>query len=474
MELLVSLAATPSVLSLAGDSAGAAASFASSLTLVYIALGALRARPLLRFFLRAVALIAALAAVAPLLFFLISKRASSAAPDVFLALCAGVGAVFVDANAARAMSCAAERATVAHVGTFALRATLLTLMNDAHSIKGSAARVFSDAAIGASSARALAGAAVLTAAGATLLARVRAKDARVRALAVAVVIIASLIPFYVSLRACAMWVPGAIAARPVVVFSWCAACVALLPLPAARDAAGIVRARKVYHLAFASMVVIPMSISFRRGAAGVSSADVSFIAAALAGALLGFVILETARALDVLPPRISALVRERLHRHADKRDNARGVLLPHIALVAGTLFPLLVTEISGAGAAGAAPAVAKALEFVHLTAAPIAVGVGDATAALVGLWSARVGVARPWVGSSGKTVNGTVAFAASALAVHVAVLAFVGGGGALSIKSFFVAGAAAVAGAVAEVLSGDVDNIVVPCAAWAAALIASK
>lgn len=473
MDFLISLAATPTILSVTGDSAGAAASFASSLTLLCAALGAaLRARPILRFLLRAAALLAALAAATPLVFFLYSKRASSAAPDVFLALCAGVGAVVVDAMLVRAISAPAERAAVAHVGVFALRSALINVMNDARG--GAGSRAVTDAALGASSARALAGAAVFVAAGAALLARARVKDARTRALALAAVVAASLIPFHVPLLACATWVPGAVASRPLTVLLWCAACLALLPLPAARDAAGIVRARKVYHFAFACMVVGPLLISFRRGAVGVgassSAADVSFVCAALAGALLGFVLLEAVRVLDVLPPRVSALVRERLHRHADARDKARGVLLPHIALVAGSLFPLLAAEM--------VPAVGNAtrgLQLVRLIAAPVAVGVGDAMAAIVGLWSVRAGVARPWVGSKGKTVNGTAAFAISVLGVHVAILAALGGGGAaLTSRTFMAAAASAVAGAAAEVLSGDVDNIVVPCAAWAAALLASK
>jgi hypothetical protein len=500
-DILIAVSLAPVVLSLSGDSAGSTAAASSSLFILFRALGAGRGRPFLRGFSRAVAALASIAVAAPLLFFLASHRARAAAADAASALAAGVGAAAVDAACAHAIAGGAERAAVAQALVFSLRRALLGLWTDSED-----GGVFRSAGgdAGAACARALACAAVLVAALAPCAARCDGASARApsaassdrnrsaRALALVGLAAAALGVSFPgwgpdgALGACAAWAWAAIRARAGTVGAWCGAVLALLTLPRARGAAGTAAVRKAYHGAFAASVCAPL-VAAAAADGRVAADDAAFVCAALAGALVGVVLLEGFRALDCFPEAVRGVLNERLLRHADARDAARAVLLPQVFLIAGTLCPLLVEVVGGGGGGsgraggsggggggGAADGVGRSGGplLLRLIAAPIAVGVGDAAAALVGLWSESRGVAIRWGGgSTGKTVNGTVAFALSALAAGAGALAVAG---ALSQRALWVCAVSSVVGALAEAVSGDVDNIAVPVAAWATVVLCTR
>lgn len=137
-------------------------------------------------------------------------------------------------------------------------------------------------------------------------------------------------------------------------------------------------ARKALHVA--SVAVIPPAIVCgRRGQ----------LAVALAGAVWALVVAEAVRA-SRLPP-LGRHVRRLAERFKDDRDAGK-VIGSHFALLLGLAFPVWMAE-------------ALDLGMLPSMAGAVAIGVGDASAAVVGRGLGRVGA---W---SGKTVEGGVAFA---------------------------------------------------------------
>lgn len=234
--------------------------------------------------------------------------------------------------------------------------------------------------------------------------------------------------------------------------------------------------RKVFHGTMVAMLLPTIYI------------DPCFVSLALALVLAIFLLLDLIRASQ-LPP-LSGPIASFLTPYVDGRDLRGPVVVSHIFLLIGCAIPLWLS-LAGVERAGDAPWVAwdVASRDVSMVSGVVCVGMGDAAASLVGRRFGR----RKWAWAGGKSLEGSLAFAA---AVTVGLLfgkawLAVGWGGSDSFFYFSPAegvgaqrmgfaeasGAAAVvlakavvcaAGASLEeaVLTGGNDNVIVPVVLW--------
>ncbi|GME24623.1 putative methyltransferase [Neofusicoccum parvum] len=230
--------------------------------------------------------------------------------------------------------------------------------------------------------------------------------------------------------------------------------------------------RKVFH---GMMVAMLLPTAF---------VDPAFIALTLALVLSVFCLLDLIRAAQ-LPP-LSKPLAYFLTPYVDGRDLRGPVVVSHIFLLIGCAIPLWLS-LAGTPRGGEAPWRGWELAAprdVSMVAGVVCVGMGDAAASLIGRrWGRRKW---PWLG--GKSLEGSVAFAAAVTVGLVSAKAWLrlgqwdgSGSGALAAGERSVwpgvgewfglvrpvdVGKAALAGAAASfmeaVLTGGNDNVVVP------------
>jgi hypothetical protein len=276
--------------------------------------------------------------------------------------------------------------------------------------------------------------------------------------------------------------------------------------------------RKVYHLAAAALMLhgslhllLPEPAAPLAGA-GAGSAGAGRAGAGTAGGFLGLclavaaqvlLLLELARALRVQPAALSRALQLCMTKHTDERDS--GVfLLTHLYLLMGLGVPLWMASASSASHQ-------PALLLLQQLSGVLSLGLGDACAAAAGISAqALLGSAVPWrglaerccrrrgggsssssssragvvKGGGGKSLVGSAAFACSVLLAGSCTLwlwlqrssaqqpergSSAEGLWLLALCSLSASG---LLGSALEVLSGDVDNLVVPVFAWAAGVAA--
>ncbi|KAJ5175093.1 uncharacterized protein N7482_000970 [Penicillium canariense] len=209
--------------------------------------------------------------------------------------------------------------------------------------------------------------------------------------------------------------------------------------------------------------------------------DPAFCAMALALVLSVFLLLDLFRASQ-LPP-ISRPLTYFLAPYVDGRDHRGPVIISHIFLLIGCSIPLWLSlsdlERNGDGpwAGWEVPT-----RDVSMVSGVICVGMGDAAASLIGRRYGRL----KWFWGGGKSLEGSVAFAAAVTCGLLAVRAWlmVGGWSVAGAESAGSAGAAAstlrfwlwtackaalAAGgtsATEAILTGCNDNVVVPVVLW--------
>ena len=220
----------------------------------------------------------------------------------------------------------------------------------------------------------------------------------------------------------------------------------------------------------------------------------SVLALALSAAVFLLVCLELARALRIRPSPLSTALHAAFSRHTDSREST-ALYLTHFYLLLGMGLPLVAVLQRAAGAprSSSSSSAGAQLELLEAASGLLALGVGDAAAAVAGtLYSAAHGKAAclPWAdvgaallgrrerGAGGVTVLGSAAFVACVGGGGAALLGWgvpvqqgcVGevGWGGLEWESVRALGATALVGAAVEAATGSVDNAVVPIYAWAA------
>jgi dolichol kinase len=207
--------------------------------------------------------------------------------------------------------------------------------------------------------------------------------------------------------------------------------------------------------------------------------DPAFCALALALALSVFLLLDLFRASQ-LPP-ISRPLTYFLAPYVDGRDHRGPVIISHIFLLIGCSIPLWLS-ISDLPRTGLGPWAGWEIPSrdVSMASGVICVGMGDAAASLIGRRFGRL----KWFWGGGKSLEGSVAFAAAVTCGLIAVRAWlVLGGwpvsgvdgaeaqGAFSIQFWLwtlckAVLAAAGTSATEAILTGCNDNVVVPVVLW--------
>jgi dolichol kinase len=207
--------------------------------------------------------------------------------------------------------------------------------------------------------------------------------------------------------------------------------------------------------------------------------DPAFCALALALALSVFLLLDLFRASQ-LPP-ISRPLTYFLAPYVDGRDHRGPVIISHIFLLIGCSIPLWLS-ISDLPRTGLGPWAGWEIPSrdVSMASGVICVGMGDAAASLIGRRFGRL----KWFWGGGKSLEGSVAFAAAVTCGLIAVRAWlVFGGwpvsgvdgaeaqGACSIQFWLwtlckAVLAAAGTSATEAILTGCNDNVVVPVVLW--------
>jgi hypothetical protein len=200
--------------------------------------------------------------------------------------------------------------------------------------------------------------------------------------------------------------------------------VAAAPSPSGRGA--LLRTRKLFH--FAALAMFAPAVILGSGALGPSGGSsggsplslpplqsplLPLLHVALAVAFKVLLLLELARALRVWPAALPAAIDRHMRGYTDGRD-AGALITTHLALLLGCALPVWMTPLDqpAAAAAAAAPAAAPAVAgqagaTLLLAAGPLAlvaarlsgllaVGVGDAVAAIVGTRAVDRGTAVRW------------------------------------------------------------------------------
>ncbi|KAG9235110.1 cytidylyltransferase [Amylocarpus encephaloides] len=214
--------------------------------------------------------------------------------------------------------------------------------------------------------------------------------------------------------------------------------------------------RKVFHFMMVAMLLPATYV------------DPAFAALALALMLAIFLLLDLFRASQ-LPP-LSKSLAYFLTPYVDGRDLKGPVVISHIFLLIGCAIPLWLSlgtlPRSGKGylAGWEVPT-----REVSMVSGVICVGLGDAAASLIGRRYGR----RKWIWGGGKSIEGSVAFAAAVgTALSLAKLWLRIGGWPTNNDDCWITtfGKASIAAGVASlteaVLTGGNDNVVVPVVLW--------
>ncbi|KAH7362636.1 dolichol kinase [Plectosphaerella cucumerina] len=226
--------------------------------------------------------------------------------------------------------------------------------------------------------------------------------------------------------------------------------------------------RKVFHF-----TVVAMFLS-------ATYVDPVFTGLALSFILAIFLILDLLRASQ-LPP-LSKPIASFLTPYVDGRDHKGPVVISHIFLLIGCAIPLWLTlatlprsgPVTGALSFGATDPFdgwEVPTREVSMVAGVVCVGLGDAAASLIGRRFGR----RKWVWGGGKSIEGSVAFAAAVFAGLMAATAWLRVGGwpvtpSQDVPLPVAAQHAAICGVASSlteaVLTGGNDNVIVPVVLW--------
>lgn len=234
--------------------------------------------------------------------------------------------------------------------------------------------------------------------------------------------------------------------------------------------------RKIFHFMMVSMFLPTIYI------------DPAWCALALAIALAIFLLLDLLRASQ-LPP-LSKPITNFLHPYTDGRDHCGPVVISHIFLLIGCAIPLWLSLASlprtGSDSLKGWEIPTRELSMIS---GVVCVGLGDAAASLIGR---RYGHHK-WLWKGGKSIEGSIAFAAAVFAGLMAANVWLKMGGwaitgedlelastpqgldtiLASIKAcrwpqvIFKTGMCATVASLTEaVLTGGNDNVVVPVVLW--------
>ena len=215
--------------------------------------------------------------------------------------------------------------------------------------------------------------------------------------------------------------------------------------------------RKVFHFMMVGMLLPATFV------------DPGLPALSLAIALGIFLILDLLRASQ-LPP-LSKPIASFLAPYVDGRDFRGPVVISHIFLLIGCAIPLWLSlaALPRAGTGYAAGWELPARE-VSMVSGVICVGLGDAAASLIGR---RYGH-RKWLWGGGKSLEGSVAFAAAvfvglaaaSLWLRIGGWPVAGEQGGLLRSAKNAAACASIASLNEAVLTGGNDNVIVPVFLW--------
>ncbi|KAF4511152.1 hypothetical protein G6O67_002972 [Ophiocordyceps sinensis] len=201
----------------------------------------------------------------------------------------------------------------------------------------------------------------------------------------------------------------------------------------------------------------------------VTFVDPTFAALGLVLVLVIFLILDLLRASQ-LPP-LSKPIASFLAPYVDGRDFRGPVVISHIFLLIGCAIPLwLALATLTRSGTGCLAGWEVPTRDVSMVSGVICVGLGDAAASLIGR---RYGH-RKWLWGGGKSLEGSVAFAAAAFAGLTAASAWLRLGGWATtdepmgpLVSARNAGVCASMASLTEaVLTGGNDNVIVPVVLW--------
>lgn len=201
--------------------------------------------------------------------------------------------------------------------------------------------------------------------------------------------------------------------------------------------------------------------------------DPAFCALALGLVLAVFLLLDLFRASQ-MPP-ISRPLTYFLAPYVDGRDHRGPVIVSHIFLLIGCSIPLWLS-LADIARTGEHPWGAWNLLYrdVSMVSGIICVGMGDAAASLVGRRFGRL----KWFWGGGKSLEGSVAFAAAVTGGLIAARAWLavgqwpveaeGGSGQIAWAGTVCKAVLAAAGtsATEAILTGCNDNVVVPVVLW--------
>ncbi|KAH7032783.1 uncharacterized protein B0I36DRAFT_320030 [Microdochium trichocladiopsis] len=222
--------------------------------------------------------------------------------------------------------------------------------------------------------------------------------------------------------------------------------------------------RKVFHFMMVAMFLPSIYI------------DPAFVAMALTVILGLFLLLDLLRASQ-LPP-LSKPLASFLAPYVDGRDLRGPVVISHIFLLIGCAIPLWLSlgSLPRTGSAYWAGWEVPTRE-VSMVAGVVCVGLGDAAASLIGR---RYGH-RKWFWGGGKSIEGSVAFAAAVFAGLTAAYAWlrIGGWATAAHHEHIVTSVSEVPAVLAKigicaataslteaVLTGGNDNVIVPVVLW--------
>ncbi|KAL9948888.1 hypothetical protein ACHAQF_002933 [Verticillium nonalfalfae] len=221
--------------------------------------------------------------------------------------------------------------------------------------------------------------------------------------------------------------------------------------------------RKVFHFMMVAMILPTTYV------------DPVFVGLALSFALAIFLVVDLLRASQ-LPP-LSRPIASFLTPYVDGRDNKGPVVISHIFLLIGCAIPLwlALATLPRSSSAKLEDDPLAGWEVptreVSMVAGVICVGLGDAAASLIGR---RYGH-KKWIWGGGKSLEGSVAFAAAVFVGLMSATTWLRVGGwhvaAKQQTTWAVAARnAGVCGSMASlteaVLTGGNDNVIVPIVLW--------
>ncbi|KAH6690903.1 hypothetical protein VD0002_g345 [Verticillium dahliae] len=221
--------------------------------------------------------------------------------------------------------------------------------------------------------------------------------------------------------------------------------------------------RKVFHFMMVAMILPTTYV------------DPVFVGLALSFALAIFLVVDLLRASQ-LPP-LSCPIASFLTPYVDGRDNKGPVVISHIFLLIGCAIPLwlALATLPRSSSAKLEDDPLAGWEVptreVSMVAGVICVGLGDAAASLIGR---RYGH-KKWIWGGGKSLEGSVAFAAAVFVGLMSATTWLRVGGwpvaakqqttwAVATRNAGVCGT--MASLTEAVLTGGNDNVIVPIVLW--------